>query len=386
MLTENNCILEHSKAKVELYSEYLSAYLNILSRVQDVKKIHIYDLFCGEGIYADGTKGSPVKTIDIAKLVISSLNNASCPSFELWFNDKGKSDIDPDEYKIDRVRNYYEQYLIHPKVNAIFTSIDYADLFQNIINKIRNLKYEKALLFIDPYGYKDINLDNLKQFLKNGQTEVLLFLPMTHMYRFVNKTLRKERFSGDEPLLHYINLLKLKNRNEFKSILDFIDEFKQSLTEFLNDQTIYVDTFTIERNSSNVYCLFFFTPNIYGFEKMLETKWKLDDVKGKGFRFNQNQSFLFPEIQFYSNDLKKFIRSNDNVTNANLYLFGLKKGFLPKHTNQILKEWQKDDIGFKIFDREGKQPRKGAFYINYQNFKTNSEKKLFFKYDDSIKN
>jgi three-Cys-motif partner protein len=53
-------MLEHSKAKVELYATYLATYLNILSRVPFVIRIHIYDLMCGEGVYVDDSKGSPI--------------------------------------------------------------------------------------------------------------------------------------------------------------------------------------------------------------------------------------------------------------------------------------------------------------------------------------
>jgi hypothetical protein len=38
-------MLEHSEAKVELYSTYLAIYLNILSRVSYVRQIFVFDLF-----------------------------------------------------------------------------------------------------------------------------------------------------------------------------------------------------------------------------------------------------------------------------------------------------------------------------------------------------
>ena len=53
-------MLDHSKAKVELYGSYLAKYLNIISRDGYTKKIYVYDLFCGEGVYENNGKGSPV--------------------------------------------------------------------------------------------------------------------------------------------------------------------------------------------------------------------------------------------------------------------------------------------------------------------------------------
>ena len=53
-------MLEHSEAKVELYRKDLALYLNMLSHVPAVKRIFIFDLFCGEGIYENDSKGSPL--------------------------------------------------------------------------------------------------------------------------------------------------------------------------------------------------------------------------------------------------------------------------------------------------------------------------------------
>ncbi len=40
--------------------------------------------------------------------------------------------------------------------------------------------------------------------------------------------------------------------------------------------THFVDTFTIQKDAQTVFCLFFFTRHIRGFEKMLEAKWRFN--------------------------------------------------------------------------------------------------------------
>ncbi len=75
-------MLEHSKAKVELYTSYLATYLNILSRVPFITRIHIFDLMCGEGIYADGSKGSPIVTMEKIKDHYFQ-NDRICPDMEV---------------------------------------------------------------------------------------------------------------------------------------------------------------------------------------------------------------------------------------------------------------------------------------------------------------
>ena len=58
-------LLEHSEAKVRLYEEYLSAYLSVLGEVSTIQKVFLFDLLCGEGVYENGEKGSPIIALDV---------------------------------------------------------------------------------------------------------------------------------------------------------------------------------------------------------------------------------------------------------------------------------------------------------------------------------
>ena len=60
-------MLEHSKAKVDLFGRYLSIYLNVISRVPFIKKIYLFDLFAGEGKYLNNEKGSPIVAMECIK-------------------------------------------------------------------------------------------------------------------------------------------------------------------------------------------------------------------------------------------------------------------------------------------------------------------------------
>ena len=44
------------------------------------------------------------------------------------------------------------------------------------------------------------------------------------------------------------------------------------------------------------------------------------------------------------------------------YQFGLENGLLPKHSVQVFKKWQKDNLNFKVFLTNGNKAKKGAFY------------------------
>src|SRR3990172_1141717 len=86
-------MLEHSQAKVQLYGSYLSKYLRVISQDKHTTDIHLYDLFCGEGIYEDGGKGSPIIALDeIKKFYGSATGNV--PAIHVTFNDIDEKVID----------------------------------------------------------------------------------------------------------------------------------------------------------------------------------------------------------------------------------------------------------------------------------------------------
>lgn len=370
-------MLKHSKAKVDLYTNYLSRYLNILSRADFLDKIHIYDLMCGEGIYSDGSKGSPVIALEKIRDHYYS-NDKTCPNLEVWFNDRDKSEIEKQKYKIERVKEHCSTIFTPNNAKITYTHEDYIELYPKVLQKIKSLRKERLLLFVDPYGYKEVKPEHLMNFLNGGKTELILFLPISPMYRFANKSLNDDKFTSGIPLKEFLTSL-FESKVSYKSPDDFINQLKMSFREYLKEQKIFVDTFTLERDNQNIYCLFFFTPHIKGFEAMLETKWNMDDHRGKGFRLIP-QYPLFSQIQIinYPQLLESFISQGSYRTNGEIYLFGLENGFLPKHTRQVFKEWQENNPEFKVYLSDGKEGRKGAFYISYKNYGNTPEKIVKF--------
>lgn len=355
-------MLEHSEAKVKLYGTYLSIYLNILSRVPLIEKIFIFDLFCGEGVYEGGGKGSPIIALDAIKNHYFS-NKNTCPNITVWFNDNGESEIEPGISKVDRVQKLCKSKFIPPNVTLEFKNYDYDTILPQALNIIRTTKKAKGLFFLDPYGYKDIKLADICKILLGGRTEVIWFLPISYMYRFAEKAL-KSSFYGSEPLHAFLIDLFGNSHPAFESVHDFIFQIKEGFRAKLGTNSIFVDTFSIERDSRNYYCLFFFTSSIKGFEKMLEAKWKIDTNRGKGFSLEKTMTF-FNEIELsgYPDKLCKFILSAQYRSNVELYRYGLENGFLPKHTIEVLKRWKdRGDLNILALDAK---PVKGYYLSDH---------------------
>jgi three-Cys-motif partner protein len=358
-------MLDHSKAKVELYGSYLAKYLNIIARDGYTKKIYIYDLFCGEGIYDNGGKGSPVIALETVQ------NNFGakpyfCPNMKVLFNDLSTE-------KIEKLKTITQSLTIPEKCKVDFSSQDYNIVLSQVVSELKKFTNEKAVVFIDPYGYKEIKIENIKHILEGKKTEVLLFLPCQFMFRFANSA-KDDSTGGKEHLHKFIHEVFGEDVPDFKNSLDFIDGLKDGFKQYLKNY--YVDTFTLEREKGQFFALYFFTSHIKGFEKMLETKWELDESQGRGFHFEKSGTlFSSTETNDWEGKLREFISSGKKY-NGDVYEFTLHSGFLPKHSNQILKSWQ-DDGSLNVIASEGEKARKGAFYLNYDSYNALPKKVLF---------
>lgn len=357
----------HSKAKVKLLEKYLEKYLNIISNDGHTKRIHLFDLFCGEGIYENNGEGSPLVILKALKNLhyLNVAKNKDIPQVDIYLNDK-------DDLKIEKLKQIINEKKLHDEKfgRLIFRAKDYKDLINNISKYITNFSNEKAFIFIDPYGYKDIRASELKKLLSSKKSEVLLFLPTQFMYRFDER-------GTPQALIEIIEeLVDLKDWKQTTSVFDFINQFKVKLRNYFGDG-FFVDTFTIQKDEATVFCLFFFSSHIRGFEKMLETKWQIDEDEGKGWKYESTGNlFTTLKVNELEEKLVEYIRTHNNISNGDVYKFSLELGFLPKHVVEVFTKLQKDNA-IEITSNTNTKVRKGAFYISYDNFK-NEYNKIYF--------
>ncbi len=361
-------LLDHSRAKVQLLQKYLEKYLNIISNDGYTKRIQIFDLFCGEGVYENEGEGSPIVILKALKDLhfINKAKNRNIPTIDLLFNDK-------DHSKVEKLKSIVTEKKLHYKEfgSLHFREKEYKELVSSLISHIKSYKDEKAFIFIDPYGYKDIRASEIKQLLETKKAEVLLFLPTQFMYRFDEK-------GTPQSLIEILTeLVNLDNWKVNSSVYGFISQFKDALSNYIGEG-LFVDNFTIKKDDSTVFCLYFFSSHIRGFEKMLETKWEIDISEGKGWSYERSQN-LFSTIK--NNPLEEklmtLLKSDKKIYNGDLYEYTLRMGFLPKHTNEVLSALQNDRVITVNTDNDQKV-RQGAFYINYENYKSDPNR-VFFK-------
>ena len=369
-----NTMQLHSKAKVEFYKTYLERYVAIMCQSQYIHHVRIYDVFCGMGIYEDGGKGSPVVAYDTIKGIYEAHNITNKTEIELVVNDKS-------EARITKVKEYIESNK-HSYCTVRPYNLEIGQLLDIIVPEINNTPSDtRNLVFIDPYGYKDIKKELLLELMKNGYTEVILFLPISHMQRFTTAAIQdEESITQYEPLREFVySFFPDTNHPIRQNTVKAIDYINYVANALKFDNKFYATSYFIERDKANTFALFFMSSNIFGFEKILETKWKLDEEHGGGFRLpekDQTLDMFADEFALETKNenarrLRKVLEDalKSPKTNNDIYELVVRNEFLPKHANEVLKDLQNTNPKFSVIEiATGKKARKSAFYLTYKNY------------------
>lgn len=363
---------EHSDIKVKLLKLYLEKYINILALAKGVHTVEVYDLFCGEGIYNNGKEGSPVIILRLIKDIYYKAKKNSNVKFNCNFNDyNNQKTIKLSNYISEKKMHYQEMGTLN------YHNEDYQVLKDKIVasSKVKGLK---RFIFIDPYGYKNISVDDIKGLLSDNNTEVLLFLPTQFMYRF-------EKKSTPESLYNFLSeVMSEEEQGMSSSGVDFIHKLRDGFGNKLKGKH-FVDSFIITRNVNEFFALFFFTSHLYGFEKFLEAKWSIDEEEGRGWSPKFEQADLFSAIYVQAKTDKfeenLIIFLSQLRSNIEIHNFTIENRHLTTHAVQILKKIQNSN-NLIVNNTDNSKPRKGAFYIGWNEVKTNTIR-CFIKYENN---
>ncbi len=359
-----NIMYEHSAAKVRLLKEYISAYLGILANAEWIKAVFLYDLFSGPGIYKNGGEGSPIiflnEIIKAHEYVAKPRNKQT--KFQCLFNDS-------DQQKVATLQNHVSELKldISNYGQIIYRTEDYKTILTEIINEINQFKNDRGFVFIDPYGYSEVSLIDIDALTISGKTEVLLFMPTHHMYRFKDN-------GTPVCLIKFMEDLEVSDKIKGADGLEFIEIVMNGFQAKLGSH-VFVDSFVIRRELNQFYCLFFFTSNTLGYIKMLEAKWKIDKEDGRGWHGVQTNNLFSQSNEIANTDkLQRLIISylqGGPKTSGELFKFIIHNRFLPKHGTEVLKSLKER---LDVIDVSGNKAPNSAFYLGYSNFKKNPNK------------
>ena len=347
-----NKVFPHTQAKLDLYQSYLDVYLSVLQQAKGIAKINLYDIYCGNGIYDDGRPGSPIISLESIQRVNAYFDSKG------WVRKPIKLTVNDGQKK-----RYESVKTLLSERNKGACQIDCRNLLgeamlREVGEEIRNnRKNERNLVFIDPYGYKEIHLSTIRELMDSKTSEIYLFLPIAQMHRFSQTAVQKRvNNTSYEPLRRFIKEFLPDYDFNQRPTAERVFQFINAITTALSfGGTYHSCSHYIQRDrAGNYYAIFFITSNLYGLDKMLNAKWSNDKVNGQGYRMSSNVPVnqLSLELQQVSEEDREKIRHLNHLstlltdyfvdgqprTNKDLYKFILGHGYLSKHATPILKE------------------------------------------------
>jgi hypothetical protein len=189
--------------------------------------------------------------------------------------------------------------------------------------------------------------------LKN--TEILLFLPVFHAFRF-----KTGDFKPDHKLKIFLKEFTEAGEKDYNNIDDFIDAIKEKLKKGLNVN--FVRPILLD-DGARKNALFLITDNLGGAILMNKIALKKSE-DGKGIKIKDikcGKRTLFgtegtKKFISFKNMLEKRLEEAKNVSSHDIIYLTVDQGFLPKHAKEVLEDL-KNLNKIKIFDGAGQETK-----------------------------
>ncbi len=319
-----------TSAKIKIYKEYLEGYLPKL--LMPYGKCIIIDLFCGSGKNGNH-KGSPLVLLDRLKYILNStpLKNNKDILIQILFNDQEASNIS--RLKKELVSFKYDKDII----KITLKNESYEDYINALINKLKN-NHSPKFIFLDPFTYSNVKMKDLIKLMQLPKTEVLLFLPIFHSYRFASK-----EFNSEHKTRKFVEEFTMNGVYNYENIYDFTQSVKNKLKKDIDLR--FVRPILIEGGGSKN-SLFLLTKHPKGMLLMNKVAVR-NTIDGNSVKVVEQQiPSLFDkgnveiESLFYSNYKKELTEKLklSNLTNKEIVDFTIEEGFLPKNAKTVISE------------------------------------------------
>ena len=337
-MNKNELIQRHSKDKLNVYRRYLETYLSVMTYAK-FNPIFIVEPFAGCGKDINGNVGSAVIAQKVAR------SEAFKPNIYLLFNDINKIYCENLQKCLDTKDPYLK-----------ITNEDANKTINDALNQAT--PYSHQLFFIDPFGYTQIHGNTYNRLFGAERTDILIFIPVYHIYRFLRKEIDDEQLKPIEAFLTMFGI----NENSVKGVRnwqEFAEHIRQGIKKVANTEYVYKKEIKHETQNSG-YCLFFLTKHIYGAEKFLEV---LDGIEKKTPNLFQNI------VDDQDDKLIRAIISTPQLTNQGAYQLGIKLGYYKTRITRVLRQLEDDG---KIAVKEISKRHAKSFYIDHKYFREKS--------------
>lgn len=313
-------------AKIKIYKEYIEGYLPKI--LLTFGCCLIADLFCGAGKNGD-KDGSPLVLINRAEHILTNeviRGKNPKPEINVLF-------ADTDRAHIANLNLHLNQFL-HPSIKIRPPKkINFKDVLPEILAEFKTDTMPK-FFFLDPFSYSNITMDSLNSLMDMPHTEIFLFTPIFHSYRFSN-----EEYAPKHKTRIFIESFTEKGISDYDGVNDFIQSIKQKLKQQLNLNYVRPVLLDDGRLKNAIFLL---TKHREGMLLMNKVVFRQsNDGRTVSIKEQQSGQFTLPGIQEepiprFAKNLKQELKNKGEMTNKEIVEFSIREEFLPKHAKEIL--------------------------------------------------
>lgn len=306
-----------SKVKANIVAEYFPSYALIISNKHNPKRIGYYDLFAGPGKYEDGNPSTPIL---LARNCVQNdfLRN------KVWmiFNDKDYCEVLKQNFLAEFPEGTFT-HKVHFRDQEVGTCQGINEFL--LRNTMENGKNEcPAVLFIDPFGYKNINTKIIATFLQYWGNEAFIFINTKR----INPAFENDKFDlilqELFPCSHRQTKEALRQITQTSERLQYIidslgQEYQRLISPSGNVQVYYTAfKFQEEEISTTSHYILHITKSHRGFDLI---KQIYNDFANVGTIFDEKNTYTFDPKFSNSSVLDPFDSKSENIDNLKEKLY-----------------------------------------------------------------
>lgn len=346
---------EETITKLSIFEDYAKAWLPTFIMSDWAFEINIFDFFAGTGYDKNNVKGSSIRILTQISEQIGNIFRKK-QRITIYFNE-----LDSEKFallkaaciKFINTNNELKRCVDRQFLRIVYTNKACEEIFDDYLEKMQKCP---SLVYLDQNGVKFLQNKYFQKLIHCKQVDFLYFISSSYFIRFGNKEEFKNILNIDWEKAH---------RNPYKYIHQYIlQRLREKIPASCNT---YLYPFAIKKGA-NIYGIIFGASHIRAVDKFLHITWKtnevngnanfdIDDDKSKDIQEDLFGNREYTKIQNFQGLVKQEILTKNLGTNKDVYLFTLKNGHIPKHSEEIVRQMKKENL----IDYTGRYP-----LINYE--------------------
>ncbi len=325
---------EATLTKLEIFEQYLIAWLPVFIQTPNTDKVMICDFCAGSGYDSIGTPGSPIR-------ILKQIDNFRGQIFQknfhidIVFNEATSKK----HHELDNaITELFQEDSWRGKVTLSCHNKDFQQLF---CQQYERLKKQPNLIFIDQYGVKQVTNEIFQMLIDLNKTDFLFFVSSSAIKRFAETPEFKSLFPDIDP-----NEIAAAKREDIHRVM--LGYYAKKIPEH-NPTRLY--PFSFEKGV-NIYGLIFGSKHPLGVEKFLDLAWGQNAINGEAnFDIDDDLKKQRPTLldllpgyerpktkrELFEDNLVQFIHIRGQVTNRDVYYFTLNHGHPKSHAGKCIK-------------------------------------------------